>query len=567
MAQQTSPSSVNDPTPLPDEALIDALFELAAGRDVETLLNRALGIIIRMLKAEAGSILFQSQIPYTLRLGAFRPDALKRIERWEEIISQRLAAATWNIAPTASLPISVSKFAESQMMLLNIPLLRDTTVVGSLSLVLSQAGTINDRQRRLLEQVAKAVGQIGSLVSELASAQQRLDQIGVFHQASQALVTTFDIHRLLADTMQLAANVIDAGASSLMLIDEATQELVFEISQGSHGKTLREQRIPLDEGIAGWVAQHGHPVIANNARTDPRFSHRVDVRTGFLTQSIAAVPLKIKGRIIGVLEVLNKYASGGFGHEDIQLINAIAAQAAIAIENSRLYQRTAQQRDEAISGLEQRCRQLSDQLHHGPVRLLSAIQTSLDHLERLNQIEPEAVHHEIGALRNLVHKATHSLHTLPFDLPAVTLESQGFVTALEHYVDHLHRAVPFTVHFDGADEVSLDSQTAAVMFAIIQEAVNNVRYHAEARNLWLSLAVEEAQLLITVRDDGQGFDVAETMNPSAPYQALGLRMIQERAETIKGTVSVISNRAAPKRGTTVQLKVSLAEYGSEGAEE
>src|SRR6185503_285685 len=215
-----------------------------------------------------------------------------------------------------TLPLSISRPAGSQLALVNMPLLQEMRVVGTLSLVLSPGQELSEAQHNLLTRLVKGVGQMASLVSDLELAQQRLNQMGVFYQVGQALVTTFDINKLLSDTMLLAANVIDAGAASLMLIDEEREELVFEVSHGSRSKMLRQQRIPLDEGIAGWVARNGYPVIVNDARTDSRFSHRVDVRTGFLTQSIAAVPLKIKGRIIGVLEVLNKYSGAGFNQED-----------------------------------------------------------------------------------------------------------------------------------------------------------------------------------------------------------------------------------------------------------
>ena len=311
MTEQSLPSQSLTPFEKTNSSTIDELFALASIRDVDTMLNQALALAIKTLNAEAGSILFQLHPSQRVRSGAFRSGALARIEHWEEAIANRLSDGIWNIPSGNALPTSVSTIANN-VTLVNIPLLRDTTVVGSLSLVLPPDRVLSDEHRTLLSQVARGVGQLGSLITDLSQAQRRIDQMSVFYQVGQALVTTFDIKRLLSDTMQLAANVIDAGASSIMLIDEEHEELVFEITHGSRSQMLRQQRIPLDEGIAGWVARHGHPVIANNARTDPRFSHRVDVRTGFLTQSIAAVPLKIKGRIIGVLEVLNKYSGDGF---------------------------------------------------------------------------------------------------------------------------------------------------------------------------------------------------------------------------------------------------------------
>jgi signal transduction histidine kinase len=377
--------------------------------------------------------------------------------------------------------------------------------------------------------------------------------MSLFYQVGQALVTTFDINKLLSDTMQLAADVIDAGAASLMLIDEEREELVFEVSHGSRSKMLRQQRIPLDEGIAGWVARNGYPVIVNDARTDPRFSHRVDVRTGFLTQSIAAVPLKIKGRIIGVLEVLNKYSGAGFNQEDVRLMSSIAAQAAIALENARLYQQVRQERDYIIKAQEDVRRELARKLHDGPVQLLSAISMSLDHLERLNEVKPEAVHNEINALRNLVRQATRDARNVLFELRPIILETQGLVAALEEYVNQLRSSENFDIHFNTIDEVGYDAKVAGTIFSIAQEAINNIKRHANARNLWLLLEPKNNRFIVTVRDDGEGFDVEKVEASYDRRGSFGLINMRERAQLVEAELHIQSRQDTPNRGTTIQL--------------
>jgi signal transduction histidine kinase len=455
-------------------------------------------------------------------------------------------------------PLSLSTVADSRLVLINIPLLQDNTVVGSLSLVLSPNRSLSDNDRKNLGQIAQGLGQIASLVTELEQAQHRLNQLSIFYQVGQALVTTFDINRLLSDTMQLAANVIDAGASSIMLIDENQKELVFEVSHGAGSQMLRQQRIPLDEGIAGWVARHGQPVISNQARTDPRFSHRVDVRTGFLTQSIAAVPLRIKGRIIGVLEVLNKYSGNGFSQEDVQLMSSIAAQAAIAIENARLYQQVRQERDQIIRAQENVRREMARNLHDGPVQLLAAISISLDHLERLNQVQPAAVRNEIEALRNLVHKATRDTRNVLFELRPIILETQGLVAALDQYVTFLQNAESFTVHFEFVEDIDLNIQAASTIFSIIQEAINNIKRHAEARNVWLSLEMRKYHFIVTIRDDGLGFKVDEVIGHYDQHSSLGLLNMRERAELIDAELRIESHIEQPNRGSMVQIILPLS---------
>lgn len=538
-------------------SVVDELFELVATRNLDMMLRKALSMVIRIVGAEAGSILYYSQSSRHLRSGVFRPEALPKIERWEAIISKRLQETVWSVPASTPLPISISKLPVNLLALVNIPLLCDNKVVGSLSLVLPPGSQLTDSQKILLTRMTRGIGQVASLVADLELTQQRLAQIGVFHRVGQALVTNFDLDKLLSDTMQLAADVIDAGAASLMLIDEEHQELVFEVSHGSRGPMLRQQRIPLDEGIAGWVARNGYPVIVNDARTDPRFSHRVDVRTGFLTQSIAAVPLKIKGRVIGVLEVLNKYSGTGFNEEDVRLMSSIAAQAAIAIENARLYQQVRQERDFIIKAQEDVRRELARKLHDGPVQLLSAISMSLDHLERLNEVKPEAVHNEINALRNLVRQATRDARNVLFELRPIILETQGLVAALEEYVNQLCNSEKLAVHLKLVDEVGYDIQVAGTIFSIIQEAMNNIKRHANARNVWVSLDIKNNRFVVTVRDDGEGFDVNKMEESYDKRGSFGMLNMRERAQLIEAEVQIQSRMEAPNRGTTVLLSVPL----------
>jgi len=538
----------------PRPTIIDDLFDLAASRDLDVMLGKALRTTIRILGAEAGSILFQAQAPVNIRSGAFRQEALMRIQRWEDVIRKRLQESNWNISPTDTLPISVSKLAQSNLELINVPLLQGKKVVGSLSFVLPPGGQLDGESRHLLGRIAVGLGQLASLVAELELANHRLHQISVFYDVGQALVTTFDIAKLLAEAMELATNVIDAGAASIMLVDEEQNELIFKVSHGQRNHMLRQQRIPLDEGIAGWVVKNGRPVIANDARADARFSNRVDVRTGFLTQSIAAVPLKIKGRIIGVLEVLNKYSGSGFNQEDVQLMNSIAAQAAIAIENARLYDEIRQERNRVVETYDETCRELSRKLNDGPLKQLSALRYSLEHLERLNvKVNPEAVQNEIGALHNLVNQASRAVHNLMFDLRPLSLETKGLAAVLEQYVNQLRNTETFSIHYSATEQINYNAKTSGVIFSVVQEAINNIRRHANATDVWLSLDVRSEHFIVTVRDNGQGFDLSKLNDDQGQPSTFGILSMREQAKSINAKMHINSSTDGPNRGTIVQL--------------
>lgn len=152
------------------------------------------------------------------------------------------------------------------------------------------------------------------------------------------LNSTLELNKLLEIIMKTSAEVMNAEVASLMLIDEATNELVFRVALGKQGAELEEKfRIKMGEGIAGTVAKTGTPLVVNNVRTDPRFAKRFDNSTGFQTRDILCVPLKVRDKIIGVLQAINPLNRQGFCDTDRDLFETFAHQAAIAIENAKLH--------------------------------------------------------------------------------------------------------------------------------------------------------------------------------------------------------------------------------------
>ncbi len=540
-----------------DTVILGMFLDLATTRDANTMLRQALALLMGVFQAEAGSILFQARPPQRLRAGNFPPEALSVVDRWETAIERRLLEGIWCVPSPDESPLSTNRLSADNLVLANAPLLRDMRVIGSISLILPGL-SFGLAQRLVLRKFARGIGQLVTLTADLSLAQQRLRQLGFFYQMGQALVTNFDLKELLTNTMQFAKDVMGASASSLMLIDEAKSDLVFEVSHGGGSDILRRQRISINEGIAGWVARHGKPTLANDARTDPRFNSRVDVRTGFLTQSIAAAPLKIKGRTIGVLEVLNKYSGGGFDAEDLQLLTSIGAQAAIAIENARLYTSLREERDRIIQAQEDVRRELARNLHDGTVQMLSAISMSIDHLQRLLQVKPEAALSELDALRSLVHQAAREARMVLFELRPIILETQGLVPTLESYVKQLNDTEDFAVHFEPTVLLrQFDTRIAGTIFSIVQEAVNNVKRHAAAPNVWIKLAATPDTLTLQVRDDGRGFDVAAVEENYERRGSFGMLNMRERTRLIDGHLSVQSTTEPPDQGTTITLRVPL----------
>lgn len=155
---------------------------------------------------------------------------------------------------------------------------------------------------------------------------------------STLINSTFDINELLNRIMNSANKVVKAEASSLLLIDETTNNLYFHVALGDKGEEVKKFTLKMGEGIAGWVAKHSKPLLVPDVTKDNRFYADVSKKINYKTKSILCVPLKLKNKTIGVLEVINKIGADSFSLEDQSLLETFSNLAAIAIENARLYQ-------------------------------------------------------------------------------------------------------------------------------------------------------------------------------------------------------------------------------------
>lgn len=163
---------------------------------------------------------------------------------------------------------------------------------------------------------------------------------------------------LLDRVLHWAMSVLGATGASALLLDESRQELTFSAALGPDSDRLLGLKLRLGEGIAGYVAQTGEPAIVNDVARDPRFSSRADQSTGFSTDSILCVPLRARDQIIGVIEVVNKLNRVPFTQADAELLQAVANQSSIALDNARLYERLNQRVEQSQDALAVANRQL-----------------------------------------------------------------------------------------------------------------------------------------------------------------------------------------------------------------
>jgi putative nucleotidyltransferase with HDIG domain len=164
-----------------------------------------------------------------------------------------------------------------------------------------------------------------------------LEQLSTLIDLSTLINSTLDTSEIRKRAIEAAVRLLEVEAGSLLLVDQETGDLFFEVALGDKGEHLKEVRLKKGEGIAGWVAEKGEALIIHDVQLDRRFFKHADQYSTFVTRNILCVPVKSKNKILGVLEALNK-KQGVFDDDDKQALMALANQVAIAIENANLYQ-------------------------------------------------------------------------------------------------------------------------------------------------------------------------------------------------------------------------------------
>lgn len=393
------------------------------------------------------------------------------------------------------------------------------------------------------------------LYKQIADLEQRLAELEALQQVALVFSSELRLDRLLALILSSAVDVMKANAGSLLLHDAATNELVFQVVQGGGGKALRQKRIRSDEGIAGWVFSKRCPVIVHDASADSRHLARIDESLRFHTAAMVAAPLLYKNKPIGVIEVINKKSGEQFTERDQDLLMAFAAQAAVVIENARLYQQVVTERDRLLIVEEQVRRELARELHDGPAQLLSALTMGLRFLRQVIARQPDRVETEISDLERLTTQALRQVRNLLFDLRPVALETQGLRAALEIYVERLRESDRVQLHLDVRElKTRWTPKVEAALFSIIQEAVSNAKKHAQPKNIWITAQQQGEKMILCVRDDGRGFDVAQVESSYVQQGSLGLLNMKERADIAQAKLLIVSQ---PGKGTTVTLSVPI----------
>ncbi len=314
--------------------------------DVDTLLHDYLKVILSLTNMPAGCILLQENDHLVVRASSgpgARSLVGKRLPLDEGIAGWVFKTGKIHFSSDVSRDAHWNSNVSDELSfparsILAAPLRATDQVIGVIELI-NKKGKQQFRKadQEMLETLA---GQLAldvtyaTLLSEsIREAQRRVTQMGL----AMLLNSSLNQREVRREAIEAVISLLDAEVGSLLLVDERTDELFFEVALGEKEKQVKQMRLKMGEGIAGWVAVHDQPALINDVQNDPRYFRRAQTLTNFITRNMVCVPVRTRDKVVGVLQAINKKGGGPFIDEDLENCLTLANQVAIALENAHLF--------------------------------------------------------------------------------------------------------------------------------------------------------------------------------------------------------------------------------------
>jgi signal transduction histidine kinase len=423
---------------------------------------------------------------------------------------------------------------------LRLPLVVKERVIGVLTL---HHSTPNYYLSRHIELVMAFAGQAAVAVENASlfeARQRRAEQFRIISEVGQRITSILDVDQLLGQTARLIQEAFGYYHVHIGLIEG--ELVVFKPAAGVwHNEpqciccNLVRVRVG-QEGLTGRVAAVGEPILVADVSRDPRYIPVAEGQTG----SNLVLPLKVKGQVIGVLDVESERISA-FDAGDLIVLQSLANQVAVAIENARLYEQAQQ-----LAALQERqklARELHDSVSQALYGIALGARTARVQLDR----DPTQAAEPLDYVLSLAEAGLAEMRALIFELRPESLAAEGLVAALEKLAASLRVRHRLDVQTMFAEEPETSLEIKQALYRIAQEATHNIVKHARAGRVNLRLQQTNEEITLEIRDDGIGFNTREAFPGH-----LGLPSMRERAERCGGTVAIDS---APGAGTQVRVRV------------
>jgi signal transduction histidine kinase len=386
-------------------------------------------------------------------------------------------------------------------------------------------------------------------------------EVLVLSRISAALSGLWDLDAILGVGLDSALNIMNGNIGEILLIDENTKELSHVTYRGLSKEFVENVRLSLGEGVTGGVAQSGKAVLLEDISLDPRVAHHELVMAEGL-KAFVCVPLRARDKVLGVMYVASRMPRK-FTTSDMHLLYAMGDQLGIAVEHARLYERLRKARErlrrlarQNLVAEEEERRRIARELHDETSQSLSGIALQLQALIEMSAMsgkqEPELVA-GLKKVQSLTVQVHNEVSRLISNLHPALLETLGLVPAIRQHAETRLQSQGINVNIEiKGNEMRFPPDVEAALFRFIQGAVGNIVQHSKAKNATIILEYKPDEFLLTISDDGQGFDVSEITDVEESGRGRGLFSMRERIGFLGGNSGIESEIG---KGTTVWARI------------
>ena len=422
------------------------------------------------------------------------------------------------------------------------------------------------------------------------------DTLKEFYDIGKSLSSEKDTLRLFEKIINSSLRLISADAGTVYLVIDKKDGSWSYVKNGSiQGKLLKfviarnnSMDVHLEDftspiskkSIFGYSVISGKSLMIDDAYAispdvEYRHNHSFDESTGYKTISVLTIPMKNHdNNVTGVIQLINKKKADKilpFNSMDELIMNSLAGQAAVALENNLLYRdmqlllhEYKQQNNHLVllskkilKADEEERKRIAREIHDGPAQSAVNLSFKLEICKRyLADARLEELSNELSNLGGLVHSTVKEIRTIIYDLKPSCLEN-GLISAVGSHIELFSQSTGLNIDFKHSGKDSrVEYYLTSTIYRILQEALSNVNKHAEAQNVAINLSISEDCILLSISDDGRGFDPdgLKTMKFDKLKGGFGLEGIRERIELVRGVMKIDS---APGKGTILTLKIPL----------
>jgi signal transduction histidine kinase len=375
---------------------------------------------------------------------------------------------------------------------------------------------------------------------------QRAEQLRTINEISRKISSIMNLDELLPYVANLLRETLDYNNVNIFLFEQSSGQLILKEICLSGYKGVIPLEVPLemgDEGVVAWVAHTGEPLLVNDVSKEPRYWFIEELRA---IKSELAVPVRIGDKNLGVLDIESNELDA-FSEADLFTAQTLADQLAIAIENARLYQATGQ-----IAVMEERNR-MAREIHDTLAQGFTGIILQLEAAEQAIETDINQVQQHLNKARSLARGSLNEARRSVWNLRSAALEQLSLAEALRQEVFVFAQNNDIRTRFDVSEKVrELPPEVDTAILRICQEALTNIKKHANASEVKVDLTFEDSEVTLNIRDNGVGLQSNESNEGEKSHRGFGLISMRERARNVGGTLELQSE---PGKGA--QIKVTI----------